>query len=411
MATPRETAFVYATDSEEGQQLSGLAEKHHLAVQLRMGGVDAAVEEASSWMIAPHYLIVDLTGAEDPIAQLRQVAENGPAGETDVIAFGDQDYVGLYRELRRMGVVEYLTRPMEPDDVDEVLRELIQRRRDETKAIDPERLIVVTSVRGGAGGSTVAGGLAHIVANNHGRRTLLLDLDLDGGTQYIQYNIESTQGLLDMVEMPHRIDAVFLERTLGVAGQRLSILSADRPQDEREPKEEGVDSLVQQAGQGIDSIVVDLPRLAPVGRHVLFGAGTAVLVTPPTLVGLRDTTYLVDEIERGGTARRIVVVINSVGMYSAGTLKESDFAKRLGRTVATLPFDRRGVPQSMVQGIPVTEGSAPVGRGLRRIAQTLPTAPTVRPSLLDKLTGRTPKPGLGASAGRGRKREKEGQAR
>lgn len=404
MATARETAFVYATDSEEGQHLSALAEKYHLAVQLRMGGIEAAVEEAASWMIAPHYLILDLTGVDSPSDMLQQISQRGPAGETDVICFGNRDEVELYRDLRRMGVVEYMTRPLSPEDVDEVLRNLIQNRRDESKSIDPERLITVTGARGGAGASTIAGGIAHLIATTHERRTLLLDLDFEGGTQYINFNVEPTSGLLDMVEMPHRIDAVFLERTLEVAGQRLSILSADRAAMDRDFKPEGIDSLIQQAGQGIDSIVVDLPRLNETGYHTLFSAGTVVIATPPTLIGLRDTGHLVEAVEKNGSARRIIVAINDVGMFRAGTLRGADFAKNLGREVIEIPFDGRGVPQGVVQGIPVTEASVHVRKALMKIAAALPSSPgAFQPSVMDRLLGRQAPANLGRARSSGKK--------
>lgn len=397
MATPRETAFIYASDSEEGQQLSALAEKHHLAVQLRMGGIEAAVEEAASWMIAPHYLLLDLTDIDRPMDYLNQIAERGPAGETDVICFGDKDEVELYRELRRIGVVEYLTRPMQMEDVDEVLRNLIQHRRDETKSIDPERLTVVTGVRGGVGASTIAGGIAHLIATTHNKRTLLLDLDFIGGTQYINFNIEATPGLLDMVEAPQRIDAVFLERTLAVAGQKLSILSVEKQPEDRDPKSEGIDSLIQQAGQGIDSIVVDLPRLHNLGQQVLYSAGTVILVTLPTLVGLRDTEHMIAEIEKAGTARRIIVARNNIGMFRAGTVSASDFQKRLGRPVVDIPFDGRNVPLSVIQGIPVTEASSSVAKAINRIASELPSSPSgYVPSFMERMMGKSNPAKLGS---------------
>ncbi|GAB5389439.1 MAG: hypothetical protein Alpg2KO_24070 [Alphaproteobacteria bacterium] len=390
MAAPRETAFIYAIDPDEGERLMEVLESHHLAVQLRPGGLRAAIEEASSWNIAPHYLLVDISGVDDPTQALIEVAERGPSGETDVICFGEQDEVNLYRTLRNLGVVEYLTRPVDAEDFDTIVSALIQNRRDEQKAIDPERLICVTGCRGGVGASSIAAGLSHIVASSHGRRTLLLDLDFQGGTQYVNFNIEPTPGLIDMVEAPHRIDAVFLERTLGIASQRLSVLSAEKPESERHPKSEGLDSLIKQAGQGIDTIVLDLPRAAPFGSEAVFAAGTVVVVASPTIIGLRDCVDMVNDIERGGVARRVMVAVNNVGQYRAGTVTTADFQRRMGRTIWEIPFDGRNVPQSVVRGIPVVEASPTVGRAVRALAEELPSGGRRQMSsgFLDKLMGK-----------------------
>ena len=387
MATARETAFIYATIAEEAEQLKTIAEQHHLTALVFEGGIAKAAEDAGTWTIAPHYLMLDLTGVEDPAALIMQIAEKGPPGETDVIAFGTRDEVGLYRELRRLGIVEYLTRPLRPDDIDDVMRQLIQHRRDESKSIDPERLVVVTSTRGGAGGSMVSAGIAHLIASEHGRRTLLLDMDLDGGTQYVNFNVEPTPGLFDMLEMPHRIDAVFLERTLATATPRLALLSTEKPESERQVKEDGLAALIKQAAQGIEALVVDVPRLSPFTKPALFSAGSIVLVTPPTLIGLRDTVDMMQDIERAGAARRVLIALNRVGEYRAGTLRASDFAKRLSRTVAEIPFDGRGVPQAMVRGTPVIESSPSVGRALRKLASELPTAPKMKRGFMDRLMG------------------------
>ena len=387
MATARETAFIFASDPEDAEQLKAIAEQHHLSALLFEGGIAKAAEDAGSWTIAPHYLILDLTGAEDPAALIMQIAEKGPPGETDVIAYGNRDDVGLYRELRRMGIVEYLTRPLRPDDVDDVMRQLIQHRRDESKSVDPERLVTVTATRGGAGASMVAGGIANIIATEHGRRTLLLDMDLEGGTQYVNFNVEPTPGLFDMLEMPHRIDAVFLERTLATATPRLSVLSTEKPESERQIKEDGLAALIKQAAQGIEALVIDVPRLSPFNKTALFSAGSIVIVSPPTLIGLRDTVDLMQDIERGGAARRVLIALNKVGEYSAGTLRASDFAKRLSRAVAEIPFDRRNVTQAMVRGTPVIDASPSVGRALRRLASELPSAPKMKRGFMDRLIG------------------------
>lgn len=393
MAAPRETAFIYAHDEEEGRRIAEILENHHLAVQLRLGGLPAAVAECSSWNIAPHYFLVDVSSSDDPVLQFTEIQERGPSGETDVIAFGDQDNVGLYRSLRRIHVAEYLTRPLQMDDFDLVVTQLIQARRDETKALDPERIICVTGTRGGCGASTVAAGLANIISSQHQRRTLLLDLDMAGGTQYVNFNIEATPGLIDMMESPHRIDAVFLERTLGVAGQRLVLLSADKPEEERDPKPEGLDALLRQAGQGIDTVVLDLPRGPSFASDSLYSAGTVILVTPSTIIGLRDTVNMLAEVEKAGTARRVLVVCNKVGEFRSGNVTTNDYSRRLGRTVFEVPFDSRGVQQAVVRGIPVNEGSSMVGRALSKIAAQLPSSGTL---LTAKGRGRRAK----ATAGR-----------
>jgi len=74
------------------------------------GTVDMAIPQLAQHA-SPLLLVVDVTGVADPVSQIRKLAEVCEPG-TGVIVIGDLNDVRLYRDLKRVGVVEYFFKPL-----------------------------------------------------------------------------------------------------------------------------------------------------------------------------------------------------------------------------------------------------------------------------------------------------------
>lgn len=370
-----ETALAYLKDESDRAVAQSVVPRYRLATDVRDGGLGTALEEAANWSVAPDYLILDSSDVEDPVRAVEQLASEAPAGETDVIMIGERNDIQLYRALCNIGVSDYLLKPVDPNELSQMLERVIARRREQAGSIDPQRLVVVTGSRGGVGASTVATSLAHLIAERHQRRTLLVDLDLHGGTQYLAFNTDPSPGLFEILQAPQRVDALFLERTLIRVSSRLALLSGNAREEAQIPTEPGLDALLAQARQGIDSVVLDLPRDNEVGRGTLYQAGTVVIVASLTLASLRETVSLVDGLERRGAAQKIIVVVNRVGEHRSGVVSPAEFQKNVRREILQLPFDARTVTQSMIQARPLVSYRKPISKAIIKVADQLPTAP------------------------------------
>src|SRR6201981_1940977 len=74
------------------------------------GGIAKAIEYLSEQR-SPHLLIVDISGVDLPLSKIHILADVCEPGTT-VVALGDQNDVGLYRDLQESGVSQYIVKPL-----------------------------------------------------------------------------------------------------------------------------------------------------------------------------------------------------------------------------------------------------------------------------------------------------------
>src|SRR6516225_10544072 len=166
-------AFVDAQTEQLLQDGSVLSGRN----QIIRGGIAKAIEYLSEQR-SPHLLLVDISGVDLPLSQIHILADVCEPG-TSVIAIGDRNDVGLYRDLQEAGVNNYIIKPL--------TRELL------TKALAPKtnsgelgraaalkqgKMVSFIGARGGVGTTTIAANLAWHLANRQSRRVALVDLDL-----------------------------------------------------------------------------------------------------------------------------------------------------------------------------------------------------------------------------------------
>jgi pilus assembly protein CpaE len=128
---------------------------------------------------SPKTLIVDLCKSELPLSDVNELAEVCEPGVT-VIAIGDRNDVGLFRELLNSGVSDYLVKPITPALVQ---RALLATADSDTGAARPRARATVATV--GARGASVPTMLApawHGPSQPAAASGGMLDLDLQFGS-------------------------------------------------------------------------------------------------------------------------------------------------------------------------------------------------------------------------------------
>lgn len=120
------------------------------------------------------------------------------------------------------------------------------------------RVVTVFSPKGGTGKTAVATNLAARLAKHEGKRTLLLDLDLQFGDAAIMLGLEPLKTVYDLVVAPGELDSEKLGGYVTKHTCGLDVLAAPlRPEDAELVVESKVTALVDVARGSYDAIVVD----------------------------------------------------------------------------------------------------------------------------------------------------------
>lgn len=304
----RAPLLAFVSDAATEKVLRECLTQLSLANMIVRGGIAKAIETLGAER-SPNILIVDISGIDLPISQVHALAEVCEPGVT-VIAIGDRNEIGLYRDLLHAGVTDYIVKPLTSQLI---ARALNQRTGTREASPIQKKLGTMTALigaRGGVGTTTLAVNLAWHLANRQSRRVALVDLDLQNGDCALALNIKPTPGMREALVNPTRIDSTLLERVMTPVGHRLFVLSSEEPlRDDLEITAEAVDTLVGALREQFHYIIVDVPRIpATPYRQALDIADFRIIVGDQTLRSVRDIVRLRGVLGEGDGKRNSMVV-------------------------------------------------------------------------------------------------------
>jgi pilus assembly protein CpaE len=328
-AADRAPLIAFVTDAESDAILREtlLAEMGEGA-EVRRGDIVAATK-ALKRSSTPLALVVDVSGVDQPLSALEELAL---VVEPDVrvLVIGERQDAAFYRQLTRgLGVLEYLFKPLSQEMVARhLLPYLRQGATQRDMHLRGGRVITVSGVRGGVGATTIAANLAWHLGEEARRHTVLYDADLHAGASALLLGARTTNGLRAALEHPERVDELFVERTAQPVGERLHVLAAEEKPGEAVLAQPGAAArLITMLRRRYNFVVVDLPaRSAPAAREVLDMAHQRVLVTDPSLAGAREMLRYAAIPNAPTQSRRAVTVLNCVGqpgLLTAAQVKEA----------------------------------------------------------------------------------------
>ncbi len=326
---PDIVAFVADAETETALR-EGLIEAVPEGIEMRRGNVHAAIA-ALQKMPTPRTLIVDVGGEDQPLTALGDLSL---VVEPDVrvLTVGDRDDVNFYRQVTRgLGVLEYLYKPLQRDMVARHFGPLIMRQAPQTEGVHGGRVVTVTGTRGGVGASTLAANLAWHFGVEAKRHTVLLDSDMHRGTCALLLGAKTGAGLRTAIETPSRIDELFVERAAQPVSERLHVLAGEEKLHEQPAYAQGgAAKLIDALRRRYNFVVVDLPFTGLLmHRDLLMLAHQRVLVTEPTLAGVRDTLRLLALPNGPQQPRRAVIVLNRMGLPGGLTRRQVEEALKM----------------------------------------------------------------------------------
>jgi pilus assembly protein CpaE len=169
-AEQREQFLAFVADPETSSVIDQVVGEMMLPhASIREGGVKEAVKYLSEQR-SPRLLLVDLSGSDLPLSEINSLADVCEPGVT-VLALGDRNDCGLFRDLLQHGVADYLVKPVTPA----LLQKAIQGASDQsgmarTTSSKLGKLVAVSGTRGGVGATTLATSIAWLIANERRRR-------------------------------------------------------------------------------------------------------------------------------------------------------------------------------------------------------------------------------------------------
>ena len=224
----------------------------------------------------------------------------------------------------------------------------------------PHLVASVIGVRGGVGASTIASSLAWLMGDKAGRTTALLDLDIHFGTGALSLDLEPGRGLTDAIENPSRIDALFIERAMVRANDKLCVLSAEAPINQPLLTDGSAFFQLQEEIRGaFETTVMDLPRPMLVQHpHLMHDVHVCVVVVEFTLAAARDAIRILSWLKSNAPQARVLVVANKAAPSAAQEVSRKEFEKSIERKVdVVIPLDLKAAAQAAKLGQPLARAS------------------------------------------------------
>jgi len=234
------------------------------------------------------------------------------------------------------------------------------------------RIITVFSPKGGTGKTVIATNIAAALAKDDGRRTLLLDLDLQFGDAAIMLGIEPEKTIFDFVNAPGELDPDKLAGYTTKHKSGLDILPAPlRPEDAELVTEAKLGRLIEVARACYDAIIVDTspffhgPMLATLDR-----TDELLLVCSLDVPTLKNVRLALGTLEMlSFPPARIRIVLNRAN--SKVGMKQREVEAALEQKVHyEIPSDRV-VPITVNKGVPavLAEPGSDFSRAINAMAK------------------------------------------
>ena len=215
------------------------------------------------------------------------------------------------------------------------------------------RVVTVFSPKGGIGKTVMATNLAAMLAKEEGRKTLLVDLDLQFGDTAILLGIQPEQTLHDLVSAPGELDP---EKLSGYATRHecgLDVLPAPlRPQEADLVSDAKLAQLIEVARTSYDEIVVDsAPFLHGPILTALDQTTDLLVICSPEVPAIKDVNLSLGTLSLlAFPEEKVRLVINHA--HQNGGLKRSEVEDALGVKVTVEVPNDRVVSQAVNRGTP-----------------------------------------------------------
>src|SRR3954469_20231630 len=342
--------------------------------EIEVVGTGEQVAAASAPLAGGHLdCVVHATRSSSfPAHDIAAIREHTRASVILVASGGEA--ASMLEQALEMDVADVLLLPQLTHNVVFAIRKASHARRQLQTAAHRGRMSTVFSAKGGTGKTVVSTNLAATLAKQEGKRTLLLDLDLQFGDAAIILGLEPTKTIYDLVVASGELDSEKLAGYVTKHQCGVDVLAAPlRPEDAELVVESKVTALIEVAKTSYDAIVVDTspffhgPMLATLDRtdQLIVLCGLDV----PTLKNVRLALQTLELLSF--PAARIQYVMNRASANVGLKTREVEDGLKV-KVGHELPMDRN-VQVCVNRGEPavLAEPRSEFARGITALAKQL----------------------------------------
>lgn len=332
----------------------------------------------------PALVVVDLgPEPQEGLEFIQSLIESGNASA--VIAAGTDLSQELLLQAIQVGVMEVLPKPLEEQRLQDALRRVIPKAGRAPRPEEPKgtgRILAFVGAKGGVGTTALATNLAVELRRLTGRRTLLLDLDVEQGETALLLGMEPRFTLLDLLRNYQKVVSGLLASCIDHhEASGIDLLAA--PLQMAPVKDEDLELLSGERMREVldflkehyEYVVIDRPKsFHPAFDSVLQEADERYLVTTPDLQALRNVTRSLPSLERSSGSGKQATIRMVVNRYPPNhVISLHDIEDTVGLEVYhTLGADFFPINESIHERTPaVLRETSQFSKDVRRLAERI----------------------------------------
>lgn len=286
---------------------------------------------------------------------VERIREDAP--ETLIVCSSEDNSPDVILQSIRSGAIEYLRQPLTEEEINAVFAHIEKKRVRSADAAHLGRVIAVYSSKGGGGATFVTANLAASLARLAGRKTCIVDLNMQAGDQPLYLGLEPVYSMYDVVRNFDRIDDQLLSSYLTQRSKNLLLLASPSEIDKEEDvRAEHITRVIAMLRAQAEYILLDTQHMLSEGTiAALDAADDIVLLMTLDIPSIRSTKRALDVFTRLGYDRkRIKVVLNRFARTPEFELEQIE--KVLDTSIyALLSNDYRSAIASVNVGEPLVQ--------------------------------------------------------
>jgi pilus assembly protein CpaE len=305
---------------------------------------------------SPDLLVVACAGySERALYLIEAASKQRPDRPVVVLFYGTPD--GFLHRAFEMGADDLLTMPSQPDELEFALRKVMARRRGTISAGTTKPMICIVGPKGGTGKTLAATNLAVALAQK-GKRSVVVDLDLQFGDVGIAMGLSPDRTIYDLARVGSSLDPDKVEDfvTNHPSGAR-ALLAPSRPDQAGAVTVEFLRELYAALRARHDYVIVDTPPgFTPEVIASIDLASDLLVIGMLDALSLKDTKLGLETLSLMGVSpERIRLVLNRADT-SVG-IKRSEAEAILGRKPDVFVPSDRQIPRATTDGEPIIVAS------------------------------------------------------
>ncbi len=279
------------------------------------------------------------------------------------------------RLAMQAGARDFFTSPVDNQELHKSLNQIIfDMRRGRSHQ---GTLTTIINAKGGSGGSFITCNLAHIASALSNSSVVLIDFDLQFGTQSLNLDIKPQHTIVEALNDVKQLDFDAIDGYMSrhKSGLRLLSTSYEQVVLPGEIIVEHLDQMLTLIISHYDHIFIDLPRhIDPLSATILERSDQIVIIVQQSLAHMRDAKRLtrILKSEFNIAEKNILIVVNRYDANSHLELK--DIQTNLEASVIyKIPNDYDRVANSTNLGIPLCDYArkADITKAMISLAESL----------------------------------------